>query len=76
MLSLKDRNFERRCRDQLRRNIEKDLAFALVKMQNEELVGAYLNAAVATIRFAQLLTDKQHGEAIAEVERLIAERCA
>lgn len=37
---------------------EKDLAFALVKLQDRQLVSAYLNALVAVVHISKSLTDK------------------
>ncbi len=52
------------------RDAEKDLCFALGKLQSGNRVAAYLNALVAVIHIGQSMTEPEHQTALLEVARL------
>jgi len=54
------------------REAEKDLAFALTRLQEGKRVSAYLNAAVALVRIGSALTPQEHKEALAATEAIVA----
>ena len=54
------------------REAEKDLVFALTRLQEGKRVSAYLNAAVALVRIGGALTQQEHEEALAATEALVA----
>lgn len=52
------------------RDAEKDLCFALQKLQTGNRTAAYLNALVAVIHIGQAMTEPEHQQALLEVSRL------
>ena len=52
------------------RDAEKDLCFALGKLQSGNRVAAYLNALVAIIHIGQAMTETEHQAALVAVARL------
>jgi hypothetical protein len=55
------------------RDAEKDLCFAVVKLQAGNRVAAYLNAMVAVIHIGQAMTEAEHQQALVATARLVAE---
>lgn len=56
------------------RDAEKDLCFALQKLQSGNRTAAYLNALVAIIHIGHAMTEREHQQALIEVARLAVER--
>jgi len=53
------------------RDAEKDLCFALGKLQDGNRLAAYLNALVAAIHIAQEMTEAEHQAALLAVSRAV-----
>lgn len=63
-------------RDHRLRDAEKDLCFALGKLQSGHRVAAYLNAMVAVIHIGQAMTESEHQQVIVATSRLVSRSLA